>query len=106
MYEEVYKARTSVKNDVEGAGAARGASRAVSQAVQAVERAELIAEQFAHEWLLRLEAIELAVSHLRGSQEAELERRLKNLGARLVVDFKDHPGDLKWLVEQGLAQIH
>jgi phenylalanine-4-hydroxylase len=75
----------------------------------ALFKAESLTQEFPKEWLLRLDALELAVEHFRKtplkSIDPAFKERLHLLRLRLVQDFASSSGDTPWLVGQGLGML-
>lgn len=68
----------------------------------ALAMAEDIERRFPHEWLLRIEAIEVATIASR-DLGADAARRLDALKVQLVAATNDRDDNVQWLVRQGLA---
>lgn len=75
----------------------------------ALIKAESLTQEFPQEWLLRLDALELAVEHFRKTSlksiDPAFKERLNTLRLRLVQDFAGSSGDTPWLVGQGLGML-
>ncbi len=75
----------------------------------ALLKAELLSWEFPEEWLLRLDALDLAVWHFRKTPlktiDPAFKERLNTLRQRLVQDFATSSGDTPWLVGQGLGML-
>lgn len=72
---------------------------------EALDYAEAVLTRFPSEWLLILEALEIAITQVRDVISDERQRRINRVMDHLVTDAVSHGEPREWLVRQGLALV-